>query len=168
MIDATKLLEAAKQLNNGRNGNPPDVEAIRRAVSTAYYALFHALLKEGAERFVGPNNTSAAFETIYRGFDHSQINRVFIAIDKQTLSDSYKRRLRRSAVSQDIRDFAAIFVPLQELRHLADYSPLTQISQSEAADLIDEAESALQILTSADPNEKADLLALMLAGTRAT
>jgi uncharacterized protein (UPF0332 family) len=168
VIDPSKLVATARILNSDQGSRPPETEAIRRAVSTAYYALFHKVLQEGAERFVGSNDTSVAFETIYRGFDHSQINRVFVAIDKQSLSDAYKKRLRRTAVSQDIRDFAAVFVPMQELRHLADYSPLMQISQAEATQLIDNVEAALQTFSNADPAEKADLLALMLVGTRAS
>ncbi len=94
------------------------------------------------------------------------MKRVLEAVDRDVLAATYKKRLRRSAVSQDIRDFAAVFVPLQELRHLADYSPLLEISQSDVADLIDEVASALQSLNKADVGEKTDLLAMMLVKGR--
>ncbi len=166
MIDPDNLVAVARHLNANHEEAPPSAESRRRAVSTAYYALFHALLGEAAGRFVGANVTSAAFEIIYRGFDHGQMKRVLEAIDRDVLSAAYKERLRRSTVSQDIRDFAAVFVPLQELRHLADYKPLLDISQSDVADLIDEVASALQSLRRADVDEKADLLAMMLVKGR--
>ena len=168
MIDAANLIAAARQLNTGRDGAPPDREAVRRAVSTAYYALFHALVKDATERFIGANNTSAAFETIYRGFNHGDINRVFAAVDKQVLGGAYKKRLRRDAVSQEIREVATVFVALQEYRHLADYSPFFQVGQLEATGMIDLADAAIETLANADRQEKADLFAIMLAGTRAT
>ena len=165
MIDAAELVAVARRLNAG---HPPSGESVRRAVSTAYYALFHALVGDAAERFVGAAPTSVAFEVIYRGFNHADINRVFVAVDKPTLSDAYKRRLRRQAASRPIRDFAETFIATQELRHLADYNPLIDIAQSEAADLIDGVGAALPNLANADPQEKADLFAIMLAGMRAT
>lgn len=90
MIDPAKMIVVARQPDSGIAGRPPVGEAVRRAVSGAYYAFFHTLLKEGAERFVGVGNMSVAFETIYRGFDHAKINKIFVAIDQQTLSDTYK------------------------------------------------------------------------------
>ncbi|WP_158806890.1 hypothetical protein [Beijerinckia sp. L45] len=166
MIDPHELIGVARLLNADRGPQPPSSEAIRRAVSTAYYALFHAMLKEAAERFVGASDSSVAYEVIYRGFEHGQMSRVFKDLEKTTLSEANKKRLRRSEVTREIRDFAAVFVSMQQWRYLADYSPRFSILQKEAADLIDEAEAALHTLAKADADEKADLLAIMLVKAR--
>lgn len=57
---------------------PPEVQpaagAIRRSISTAYYAAFHALAASNADAIVGPALdplTAAAWIRIYRGLNHN-------------------------------------------------------------------------------------------------
>ena len=49
-INWYNLINAGRDLlNPQRNGNPPTDEHIRRAISSAYYALFHALATSNAD-----------------------------------------------------------------------------------------------------------------------
>ena len=56
-------------------GTQPGAAALRRAVSTAYYAMFHALAASNADALMGtPNDelTTDAWVQIYRGLNHNQ------------------------------------------------------------------------------------------------
>jgi hypothetical protein len=87
-------------------------------------------------------------------------------IDKPLLKDQYKAKLRRDFVSQELRDFASIFAGLQELREIADYDPQAIVFQSDAIGACGSAEFGIQAFQNSDPDEVADVLALMLAGVR--
>jgi uncharacterized protein (UPF0332 family) len=58
MPDPAELLAVARQLANSLP-QPNDAQ-LRRAVSTAYYAVFHKILLAAAERFMGPGTESTA------------------------------------------------------------------------------------------------------------
>jgi len=68
------LLEQARLLATTKPRHPKDA-SLRRAVSTAYYALFH-LLTDGASRFLTSGlNRDSLRNLISRGFTHSEIDR---------------------------------------------------------------------------------------------
>ena len=69
-------------------------------------------------------------------------------------------------MSQEARDFARSFPVLQDARHLADYDPSIQFLPSDASYFIDAAEAAMSAFDRIPPDEKADILALMLVGAR--
>ena len=60
-MNLQELLRIARQLANGvfasHPGNPRDDE-LRRAISTAYYALFHSLAASCADTLIGTNPNS--------------------------------------------------------------------------------------------------------------
>ena len=95
------------------------------------------------------------------------MRRVCEELQNATLKDRYKRALQRTAVSTDMRAFAWSFPILQEARHTADYNPAAQFSASDVAALIQEAELAIEAFHRAPPDERADILALLMVGTRA-
>jgi len=84
------------------------------------------------------------------------------SLDKPTLAEAQRRQLGRTAVSQDMRNFAQVFYVLQEVRHLADYDPSFSFDPSDVLDLILEAEAGVAALDRADSTESADILALMM------
>jgi hypothetical protein len=107
-----ELLRLAAELATRDAGEPRWV-ARSRAVSTAYYGLFHAVAEFCARQLVGAWRPWQPFRHIYRSLDHGQTRRVF---------DS----LRRSGeFSEDAVAIGEIFRQLQELRHAADYDPVT-------------------------------------------
>ena len=58
-----------------------------------------------------------------------------------------------SQFSQDIRNFATRFVDLQRYRHEADYAPGVTFDQTQASQIIDDAEDALASFNNAPPDE---------------
>jgi hypothetical protein len=68
------LLEQAKHLAR-RERTRPRQASLRRAISAAYYALFHLLIRD-AVRQLGPNLNEDLFNRAYRWFDHGTMNRV--------------------------------------------------------------------------------------------
>jgi len=73
VLDPGALLAVACLLLDETNAPATDA-SIRRAISSAYYALFHVILRAAAERFAGAGHeTSAVFALIYRNFDHRRM-----------------------------------------------------------------------------------------------
>jgi hypothetical protein len=168
MPSPTELLDLARGLSTETATHKPNDAELRRAVSTAYYALFHNVVAAAAQRFMGPGHqNSAGYRILYRGFDHKRMKEICESLQLSKLRDKDKRDLQRQSVSQDIKDFAGVFPDLQGKRHLADYDPSVQLLASDVASLVDSAEVAMQAFDRAPPDEKADILALMMIKTRA-
>jgi uncharacterized protein (UPF0332 family) len=149
------------------NRGAPNQTRLRRAVSTAYYALFHSIARTAADAFVGTKyRQSPRYETIYRSFEHRRMNRSCEDVDKLTLGTSARKALGVVVVSQEIRDVANAFVKLQERRHWADYSPTGKISRAEARDLVDLADSVIAQLAIADAEERRNFLAYLMLAVR--
>jgi len=167
MPDSADLLALARLLSTiSSEPHSPDVH-LRRAVSTAYYAVFHKILHAAALRFMGPGQEKAAgYAILYRSFDHRHMKMVCEALQVSTLKDKFKYHLRRNNVSQEMRNFAGIFPDLQDARHLADYDPAVEFLPSDVSSLIDAAELAMAAFDRATPEEQADVLALMMVRTR--
>jgi uncharacterized protein (UPF0332 family) len=167
LADPSDLLSVARLLSDAVGSTPPSDAQLRRAVSTAYYALFHTILRAAAQRFMGPGNESAAgFSLLYRGFQHGQMRQVCEVLRARTLNSRFQKTLRVSAVSQDQRDFARAFTDLQDARQRADYDPAARFQPADASDFVDMAEVAMAAFDRIDAREKADVLALLLVGAR--
>jgi len=165
VADPAELLAAARLLCEAEP--PPSDAQIRRAVSTAYYAVFHKIVRTAAGRFVGPGHeNSAAFRLVYRGFEHARMKDVCEAINKREMGSAYQRLLGRRTVSVTMRQFAGIFYELQRERHLADYESAPAVTLSDAVDIIRQAQLAISAFEAAAPEEQADVLALMMVKTR--
>ena len=117
------LLNTADDLVSRAAGNTrPRQSNLRRAVSTAYYAMFHCLASCCANSFVGGQNadrSEPAWRQVYRALEHG-------------LAKSNCRN--KSIISKfppEIENFANAFVLLQEKRHLADYDPSARFTKYE-------------------------------------
>jgi uncharacterized protein (UPF0332 family) len=147
MID--DLLELAAYLAR-RDARRPKQSSLRRAMSTAYYAVFHAHARLCAGSLVGPSKPWQVFTPIYRSLEHTAAKRLF----DQARSD--KR------FGDEIADLGRIFIRLQQARHAADYSPEPfSISRDEALELIGLARQAVQTIHML-PDDKRLLLAVNL------
>lgn len=167
MLDSAELLDAAKLLVDAPRTTPPSDGQLRRAISTAYYALFHKVLDAAATRFMGTGNRDQpGFALLYRGFNHARMKAVCKGVDVARLSPTYARQLGVAQVSQDMRDFANVLITLQEARHSADYDPHWAVAHTDAIGLVDQAELGMQAFDRAAPTEQADVLALMLVNMR--
>ncbi|MDE2786242.1 MAG: hypothetical protein OXL37_06215 [Chloroflexota bacterium] len=73
-LDLWALIGSVRDtLNRAAHGTPVSRETFHRAVSTAYYAVFHALARNNADNIIGPPaNPSMALDWIdaYRRMRH--------------------------------------------------------------------------------------------------
>ena len=147
-VDWNNLIRAGEDLLNPPGGQPTD-EHIRRAVSNAYYAMFHALAASNADILVGtpPDALSAeAWTRVYRGLDHGRARR-----ELQQL---------KSGLSVEAQYFAGVFTLSQENRHLADYDPGVVFAVRETAISLEAARYACGSYLQADRRERAIIAAL--------
>ena len=161
------LIDVARRLTDtGADPGPGDAQ-LRWAVSTAYYVLFHKVLGTASDRLLGSDRkATAAYALLYRGFDHRTMKTVCEALHAAKLSERYRTQLRRSEISQDMRDFADLFPRLQRARQSADYDPAVEFSASDASEWIDAAQAVMVAFDRAAPDEQTDVLALLLVGAR--
>lgn len=144
----------------------PSDAALRRAVSTTYYALFHTVAREAATRFRDHAGSAISYNLVYRSLDHARIRVLLREASRPRLSDTYRTILARDASSENLRQFAAGFLRTQALRHLADYDPSIEFMLHDVVDLIDEAEGAVETFLNIDEAERSGVISLMLFGGR--
>jgi uncharacterized protein (UPF0332 family) len=116
----------------------PRQASLRRAVSAAYYSLFHLLVSEAVANW-GRANLRAA---LGRAFDHGNM---------KAASNRLQDPRQFPFVGQDPRAVAALrsvgktFAQLQEKRHIADYDNTTFWTRTDALSQIKSAEQAFAI-----------------------
>src|SRR5882724_4642718 len=106
---AQDLLQQADHLVTYEGINPTQA-SLRRAVSTAYYALFHLLIEDAALRWSGSSEAQTGME---RGFQHGSMKSISIQFRKQNCQDWHGAH---QAVPLAIQRVAGAFVDLQEER----------------------------------------------------
>ena len=136
---ANDLLEQAHHLAN-REPKRPKQASLRRAVSTAYYALFHLLTSEAAENW----KRTAERNTLARMFDHGPMGNVCAAKHKQ-LQDHFNTNPphnRQFDVLKHLQPIANTFVLMLQHRHSADYDGDTKWSRTDVLEKIESVEAA--------------------------
>ncbi|QGM98030.1 hypothetical protein [Methylocystis parvus] len=140
MID--DLLEIATSLAERESGKPKQA-SLRRAVSTAYYALFNALAAMCADELVGWSRPWEAFTPIYRSLEHTVARNLF------------NRARNQQFYGPEVASFAAVFLELQEAREEADYNPEPfRYRRGDVRRLVGDARIAIQTLRSLEPHTK--------------
>ena len=121
-------------------------EHCRKAVSAAYYAMFHALSESNADAMASDPRLQASrgWHLAYRALEHRTAYR--------QLADTQLTRF-----SAPIRDFGSSFRYLQERRHSADYDPQSRFSTNEANNLIEQAQDAITQLFRVQSAERYEL-----------
>lgn len=143
LASATSSLEASR----------PSRAKINRAISTAYYALYHHLIDAAVARLVGRERTPAARElrrTLSRGFDHARMKKVAAWFAPRTQVPKEIMALLGQTpasptgfVPSKLANVAHAFVELQEARHAADYDIEKRFTRTEARALVTRARAAI-------------------------
>jgi len=102
------LLEQAYDLA-AREAGEPKQASLRRAVSTAYYALFHLLIDEAVGKWAVERQRSG----LARAFEHDGM--------KKKCAEVVKRVKDGAQLPVELDTVAHNFIQLQEHRHKADY-----------------------------------------------
>ncbi|MFW6027795.1 MAG: hypothetical protein ACOC91_03215 [bacterium] len=154
-----EFLETARALAGTARRKPRQAE-LRRAVSTAYYAMFHALCEMCANALNGtrsPDRCERAWVQTYRALEHNLAAEACgRCVRGSSKGNNYK-------LPKPVRDFAAYFVSMQEHRYRADYSPsAVNYKRDQVVGLIDGAEKAIKRLRTTPRKHKAAFAALLL------
>ncbi|HWD28358.1 MAG TPA: hypothetical protein VG387_14410 [Rhizomicrobium sp.] len=165
MLDVQHLLDLASKLANPGGAGAPRQVILRRAVSTAYYAVFHALCSDAAVTFVNAGVWKSRV-LFYRAFDHGKTKDRCKKLGQNPLPNAERQFFLFESFGAEIRALSNTFVLLQELRHSCDYDPDFKITKSEAQQAALDAKSAIANLATADPQEKNQFLAYLLFGMR--
>lgn len=145
------LIATAQRLAKASPKRPRQAD-LKRAVSTAYYALFHAVARNGADLLigVGANRADKAWTHVYRSVEHG-------------FAKNACGQVRKLGFPPPICSCADTFIELQTVRHKADYDPGFRISRGEALALIEQAAQAIRNLkASGRKDRKAFAIQLLL------
>lgn len=134
------LLEQARHLVR-RETKRPRQASLRRAISAAYYALFHLLSFEASRLFV---RDERLLNRINRVYGHSEMNEASKSFAKGDWPKAFDPVKGAFAIPQALKDVAQAFVDLQEARHNADYDLATRFTRREALDLVERAAQAFR------------------------
>ena len=153
------LLITANDLVSGTGGSRRPRQAnLRRAISTAYYAMFHCLAHCCATTLVGGPNadrSEPAWRQVYRALEHG------------LAGNNCRNKSLLSEFPQEVQDFANAFVSMQAKRHLADYDPFARFAKSEVQREIAAARSMLEAFQSVPVKHRRAFAVYVLFRTRA-
>ena len=167
---AERLLEQARHLAGRDARGRPRQDHLRRAVSTAYYALFHFLIDQACRSAVGasPDPDSRALRGVLaRAFDHTAMKKASTSFASGALPAKLQPGLRGASIPADLRTIADAFRTLQEWRHAADYDLLRRFERRQVVRLIDRSEEAMRLWPGVQNTQAGRLYLLaLLAGER--
>ncbi len=130
------LLEQARLLAT-LDPRRPKQASLRRAVSTAYYALFHLLVREATEHLLRGAAQAPFRPGLARAFTHADMRRASLAL----LGGSIPA-FGPVVVPAPLRVVAQAFADLQNQRQRADYDRSANFGRAETLAVIDQAEAA--------------------------
>ena len=130
------LIETARGLTELSPRRPSQAN-LRRALSTAYYAIFHSLAATVADALMGKGRSDAWHQT-YRALEHGSAKR---ACENLQVMREFPPEIQR---------FARTFSDLQNTRQRADYALDGRYDKSDVLLEIGRAEEAITWLEAAD------------------
>ena len=160
-MKSTNLLRVAQAHAQGAVNvgiGRPLQEELKRAVSTAYYALFLHLCDSTANLMVGTlrpeQGRRAAWQRMYRVLQHGATR------------NKCENRRELQDFSAGIREFANRLVKAQDFRHDADYDPFSKYTRQQVLDIISEAYRVVSVFDAAPRQERLHFIAYLLASDR--
>ncbi|HEV3270697.1 MAG TPA: hypothetical protein VGZ93_00780 [Candidatus Methylacidiphilales bacterium] len=131
----------------GKDKKKPKQANVRRAASTAYYALFHFLADKVTRTLAGATNDVVEVRTwLARALEHSTMSKVckFFGNANDKNFKSFASKLNFTS-QRDLEKIARAFVELQELRHSADYDLSEPITRAEADSAVKQTENVFKL-----------------------
>ncbi|MBI3844720.1 MAG: hypothetical protein HY292_08795 [Planctomycetes bacterium] len=150
------LLDEARHLAT-RDPKKPNQANLRRAVSTAYYAVFHMLVRDATRHVLRGRAQSPYRSHVSRAFGHADLKRTSLAFVGGNL-----RLIGPLSVPPELVEVGRAVVELQEARRLADYDLSRRFDRTEVLDLVERAASAFRAWAKTRRSEMAELYLTML------
>lgn len=139
------LIRTASRLAKSGGSRKPRQSDLKRAISTAYYAMFHALCRNCADCLIGGTNSdrsAPAWRQAYRAVGHGYAK-------SQCMKNEVIRRF-----PNEVQDFATLFHSLQAKRHSADYDPGSKFTKSDVTEAIRAADLAIRQFQNAHKRDR--------------
>jgi uncharacterized protein (UPF0332 family) len=159
--DPVHLFEQADALAGNATEEPRQVD-LRRAISAAYYGLFHFTLTAAADMMIGTGHQSTRrYELVYRSVDHSRL----MTLCRQLSGSKPASPIEPYAPSDgfgSVASFARIVCELYELREFADYDPLRDFTVDEAKIAVRNAREAIEWFKGGTDAQREAFLTLVL------
>ena len=159
-MNPQELIAIARALVDGviaGGATPASQTELRRAVSCAYYAMFHTLATSNANTLTGASSADQqrwAWQQAYRAADHRPTRN---KLSRASLSGRFPNA---------IRDFGVVFAFAQQARHAADYDPHSEFSPTDVSGLIDRVEDAIIAFNQTSNDIRRDLAVHILTNIR--
>ncbi len=153
ILSSDDLLSQAEALI-GTEDWPKQVD-LRRAISAAYYGVFHFLCAEAANRYVGKgrgrtDEPDAIYTAAYRSPDH----RLLLAACRTVRQNAF--------YSQSLRRFAEDLIQLQLERNKADYDPAVMFLAAAVRVQLSAARNAVAVFQAESAEQQESFLSLLL------
>lgn len=145
------FIEIAEDLLAPRRSRNLQQAAWRRAVSTAYYAVLHALCSICADELVGFSQDGELLQPVYRSLGHGPTATALLT-------------KHAAAIDPAIKTIGENFKTLQLERYRADYSrPDALYKRDQARALVDRAHVTISLLHDLDAQAKLKLAVMLLS-----
>ena len=154
-MEPEHLLQIAADLAEINTRRPRRAD-LCRAVSTAYYALFHCLARTCADRLAGragPVGNRPMWRRVYRALEHRQA---------RTRCENVP-----ASFPDGVRQFGQAFSALQSKRHFTDYDPDHPVRKSEVVADINDVRTAIDRFLATPANVRRDFAIHVLMKVRA-
>ena len=147
------MLDTARRLT--RSAHKPRQTDLKRAVSTAYYAMFNFLAHECADLFIGGGaaRKSSSWNHVHRALEHG-------------FAKNACGQARVLGFPAEIVQFAERFILMQEHRHRADYDPSSRYERADVIVFIDNVDRAIKDFKSSPRPDRLAFATLVLLRKR--
>lgn len=163
VLNPEHLLEQADRLVEAPPAGPPRQVDVRRAISAAYYAVFHHVAAAAADEVIGKTlRQTSRYALVYRSIDHRVLRELCDGVRKSTLPARLAPHAPEAGFGKNIPEFAAGLIELQDKRHEADYDPSGLVRTADALAAVRTARSAIQRFEKASLKRRKAFLALLL------
>ena len=157
-VNPARLISIATQLTLSSDDTPEYQDSLRRAASTAYYAMFHALANSNADTLIGTPAGNAD--------DAAAWNRTYRALEHGAARNRFRHAGQMAPFPNAVEEFAETFIELQGERHTADYNPDRNFTVSGTLRIIDHARQAIIRFSGVYPGTRRNLATYILFGNR--
>jgi hypothetical protein len=167
ILNPDHLFEQTEKLIVPPPAGPPRQVDLRRAISAAYYGLFHFCLIAAADEFVGVTQRSTSrYALVYRSVEHKGLKELCTETLKQVPVAKYRPYVPAGGFSSGIQEFSTAAIELQGKRHLADYNPIPRYKTSDAKVALNTARSAVHRFGQAEQEHRKAFLTLLICPPR--